>query len=75
VHALVHQSNLEMTVFKKLIPVIGLLAFVAGPVFAADAPPASSSAASSAKSTHHHKMATHKHSHHHKKASSSKQPS
>ncbi|MGH8259477.1 MAG: hypothetical protein ACREUG_07275 [Steroidobacteraceae bacterium] len=52
--------------FKKLVPVLGLLAFVAGPVvFAADAPPASTPAATS---KHTHKMATHKHHHHHKKA-------
>jgi len=52
-------------VLKKLIPVLGLLAFVAGPVFAADAPPAS--ATTTHKSTH--KSAHHMH---HKKAAKTK---
>lgn len=55
--------------FKKLVPVLGLLAFVAGPVFAADAPPAS--ATTSATSTHKatHKASAHHHMRHkHKKA-------
>jgi Ni/Co efflux regulator RcnB len=46
--------------FKKLVPVVCLLAFAAGPVFAADttAPSSDSSASAPAKSTHakkHHK--------------------
>jgi len=64
-----------MTVFKKLVPVLGLLAFVAGPVLAADAPASSGNAAAastdSGKSAH--KSSTHKH--HHKKSSSAKHPS
>lgn len=56
---------MEIEVFKKLVPALGLLAFVAGPVFAADAPPASTpSATSTHKSTH--KASTH-HMHRHAK--------
>ena len=41
--------------FKKLVPVVCLLAFAAGPVFAADAPSTDSSASAPAKSTTHKK--------------------
>lgn len=53
--------------FKKLVPVVCLLAFAAGPVFAADttAPSSDSSASAPAKSTH-----AKKHSHKSKKSKS-----
>ncbi len=55
---------MEMTVFKKLVPVIGLL-MLAGPVvFAADSP------STPATTTHTTKSKTH-HSHHHSKKKSS----
>ncbi len=53
--------------FKKLIPVLGLLALVAGPVFAADAPASTTSATSTDTGKAAHKSSTHRH-HHHKKA-------
>lgn len=65
---------LETTVFKKLVPVMGLLAFVAGPVFAADSPPAAGSAAVSTDTGKSAHKSTHKH-HHKKTTSSAKQPS
>ena len=58
---------MEITVFKKLIPVLGLLAFVAGPVFAADAPSATTPAASTDSGKSAHKMSTHHTHRHHKK--------
>lgn len=51
---------------KKLVPVLGLLAFVAGPVLAADAPSTSTTSTSTHKSTH--KASTHHMHKHHKKA-------
>ncbi|HEY2591507.1 MAG TPA: hypothetical protein VGI35_07940 [Steroidobacteraceae bacterium] len=51
---------------KKLIPVLGLLAFAAGPVFAADALPASTTSAATDSGKATHKASTH-HKHHHQK--------
>lgn len=57
---------MEIEVLKKLIPVLGLLAFVAGPVFAADAPPASATSAATDSGKATHKASSH-HKHHHQK--------
>jgi hypothetical protein len=57
---------MEIAVLKKLIPVLGLLAFVAGPVFAADAPPASATSAATDSGKATQKTSTH-HKHHHQK--------
>jgi len=54
-------------VLKKLIPVLGLLAFVAGPVFAADASPAAATPATSTPKSTHKTSAHHTHHHHGKK--------
>jgi hypothetical protein len=51
--------------FKKLVPVVCLLAFAAGPVFAADTPASGDSSSTAAKSTTHKK-----HSHKSKKSKS-----
>jgi hypothetical protein len=52
-----HQWSRSM--FKKLVPVVCLLAFAAGPVFAADTTTPSSDS-TPAKSTTHKKHTTHK---------------
>jgi hypothetical protein len=63
-HFFLHQWSRSM--FKKLVPVVCLLAFAAGPVFAADTTtPSDSSASAPAKSTTHKK-----HSHKSKKSKS-----
>ena len=58
--------HMETAVFKKLIPVLGMLAFVAGPVFAADAPPASTTSAATDSGKATPKASSH-HKHHHQK--------
>jgi hypothetical protein len=62
-HFFLHQWSRSM--FKKLVPVVCLLAFAAGPVFAADTTAPDSSASAPAKSTTHKK-----HSHKSKKSKS-----
>jgi hypothetical protein len=59
---------MEITVFKKLIPVLGLLAFVAGPVFAANGLSATTPSTTSTHKATHHKASTHHMRHHQKKA-------
>lgn len=58
--------RMEIAVLKKLLPALGLFAFIAGPVMAADAPPASTPPAASAHKSTHKASAHHVH-HHHKK--------
>ncbi len=54
--------HMEMPVFNKLVPLVGLM-LLAGPVLAVAAPPSTTSSSSA---THATKKVSHKHSHHKK---------